>query len=103
MNMALIGEQDMVFPFKAFGIEVFPANNSEEGERIIRELLKKGGYAFLFVSETIYSGLSKIISEVRKMPSPGIIPVPSVKGRTNVSMENLREIIRKAIGIDIGG
>ncbi len=103
MKMALIGEQDMVFPFKAFGIEVFPVDNVEEGEKIIRKLLGENDYAFLFVSEGIYPGLKDIVNEVRKIPYPGIIPVPGVKGRTNISIENLREIIRKAIGIDIGG
>jgi len=103
MKIALIGEQDMVFPFKAFGIEVYPVKEPKTGEEIIRKLLGDSDYAFLFVSETIYPDIKDIVDEVRKIPYPGIIPVPGIKGKSKVSMENLREIIRKAIGIDIGG
>ena len=101
MKIAMVGEKDAIYPFKPLGIEIYPVVNGKDAYESVKSLVK-GEYGLIFVSEKFYVHLGELIEEVAVKPYPGIIPIPGSGGSIGIALEQLRETIKKAVGVDIG-
>lgn len=99
-NIAVIGDRDSVLCFKAVGVEVFPARNPGEAEKIFRRLLKEK-YVVIFITEQLAKGLEEELEEVAYKPLPSVVLIPNNKGSLGLASARIRETVKKAVGADI--
>ena len=99
-NVICIGNKNVVMPYSAVGFDIRVVSNAEEAIRAVNEALK-GKYSLIFVQEDYYEEISEIIEKTMESAIPVISAIPGPLGASGKAFENLREIIKKAIGADI--
>jgi len=83
------------------GVECYVARNDEEASMLVRQLLKK--VDVLMIDEDLYAKLSQIIrreSENLRKP-PLVVVLPSFSGPKHVVVNELKELINKAVGVEL--
>jgi V/A-type H+-transporting ATPase subunit F len=98
-KIAVIGHPSSVWGFKRLGWDVF-----EVEEKIppgIISFLKKGDYAIIFITEDIAAEIKEKLEEVHYEALPSIVTLPTLKENRFLGKQELKEIIRKAIGAEI--
>ena len=63
--------------------------------------MAESGYAVIFITEALASGLENELERYRTRPLPAIVPIPGVKGNTGMGMKNVSRSVQKAVGSDI--
>lgn len=100
-KVAVIGEEGFIQPFKASGLSVFTAQRGEY-QSLVRRLTREG-YGVVFFEENFIEELSDILEEAKSSPLPCLIPIPKLREKTRerLAMARLKNIIKKAVGVDI--
>ena len=98
-KIAVVGNKDIILAFKAIGMDVYSAENTDEGENIIKKISKE--YAVIFLTEDIARGMEDTLSKYKSKPYPAIIPIPSHEGSTGYGMDSIKKDVEKAVGTDI--
>ncbi len=98
MKIAVIGPESGIIPFRAIGADTYPAG--EKPDEIVREVLGRD-YGIVFITEDTIKRLEdrKIIMETEI----NVVPIPGVGGETGFGRERIRELIKRAVGVDLGG
>ncbi len=99
---AVIGDQDSILGFNALGIDVFVQERPDAASRIIDELAD-GGYAVIFITEPLAEQIRDKLAYYRDKKIPALVPIPSVRGDTGMGMQQVKDSVQKAVGIDILG
>ncbi len=97
---AVIGDQDSILAFNALGMDIFTAEKAEIAARLIDQLAGSG-YAVIYITEPVAALVSDRIAYYRERELPAIVPVPSIKGMTGSGMQQVKNSVKKAVGIDI--
>ncbi len=100
-KIGIIGERDSVLCFMALGYGVFDTGSPEEAKKALREWVKSGEYAVIFITEAIARQIEDETEKYKDMPLPAIISLPGIGGREGYGMENIRSAALRAIGADI--
>ena len=101
-KLAAVGEYDVIMPFKAIGIEIHPVTSSKEFIEKVNELINKG-IGVIFLSDKFLDGAESIFDMVSARPLPCLVAIPGPLGATQFSKKRIREIVKKAYGVDIMG
>lgn len=102
--MAALGSYDSILPFKAIGLDVVVV--TDENKDSIGQIMNKfarGGYAALFVEESLFLENQEIVDEVNEATDMCIIPVPNQSGSMGVDLASIRRNVERAVGMDIFG
>ena len=99
-KIAIIGDRDTIWPFKAFGFYLDPLRHINEAKGALEELLKKD-YSIIFVTEEVFKECREEIQKVQTEPLPAIIILPNIQGSQDIGKIELQQAIRTAIGSDI--
>jgi V/A-type H+-transporting ATPase subunit F len=98
--MAVIGDKNSIFAFKAVGVEVFGADTETEAKEIVKTLAKEN-YKVIFITEDLAEKLEEFLNRYRTKTYPAIIPIPKGGTTSGYAMNSLRRDMDKAIGADI--
>ncbi|KPJ49876.1 hypothetical protein AMJ40_04520 [candidate division TA06 bacterium DG_26] len=101
-KMAVVGERELILSFKALGIGVFPVENLNEAEERVKQLVDQG-YSLILVTEGFASGMRELLHTLRMKPGTTITPIPTAAGSEGYALEELKAVLRKAVGVDIFG
>uniref|UniRef100_A0A7C4U7C1 V-type ATP synthase subunit F n=1 Tax=candidate division WOR-3 bacterium TaxID=2052148 RepID=A0A7C4U7C1_UNCW3 len=98
MKVAVFGPKELVLTFKGLGIDVFfkGEKNEEELKKII-----ENGYKLILVSEDVLADIN--YRDYIYLPDITLLPIPGITGKEGIGKSILREILKKAVGIDVGG
>lgn len=99
-QVGVIGDLDSVIAFRALGMTVVEARDGQTALEQMRRLVKED-YAVIYITEDLAEANLSYLEELRARSLPAIIPIPSVSGSTGLGMRQVRESVRKAVGIDI--
>ena len=101
-KIGVIGDNDTIICFKAFGMDIFPASELEPevNRRKINELARDR-YGVIFVTERIAQTITDTIERYNNSPLPAIILIPSIQGSLGIGLKRIRENVEKAVGLDI--
>ncbi len=99
-KIAVIGKTENITGFKAAGVEVFPADGSEEAKKILHSISKKG-YAVILLTEDLAAGMAETLHGYKTQAYPAIIPIPTAKGSGGIGMRGIIEDADKAVGADL--
>ena len=103
-KIAVMGDRDSIFGFASLGMHIFPVDDPAEAEMYVLHAdapEAESGYAVIFITEALASGLENELERYRTRPLPAIVPIPGVKGNTGMGMKNVSRSVQKAVGSDI--
>ena len=101
-KIAVIGREEVVGGFKALGITVLPATDVIQAREKL-EVASGGEYAVLYITEDLAHGLLDEIKELQKRPIPAVVLIPGSGGSTGLAASRMRELVKKAVGLDLLG
>jgi V/A-type H+-transporting ATPase subunit F len=99
-KIGIVGNKDSILGFKALGVRVFPADESEDVENTLKNMIQDD-FSLIYVTEKAAQKAEKLIQSYRESVLPIIIPVPDHSGSLGMGMRSLKETTIKAIGADI--
>ena len=100
MKIAFAGPYDLVFPFKSLGAEII----NTEGRNIdeIKGEIEKSGFSIVFVFESVFKKLMEF-EDLMSSPEINVVPIPGIEGSQGYGKVRIRDMVKKAVGMDIGG
>lgn len=100
MKIAFVGSEDLVFPFKSLGAEIIPVEGKDIED--IKKEIEKSKYAVVFVFEDIFKKLEES-TDITERTDINIVPIPGLKGSKGYGKRRIAEMVKKAVGMEIGG
>jgi len=99
-NIAVIGELECVWPFKAYGATVYPATTAKEAGQAIHDCIKKN-IGVVFITEAAYLLAGAKVEEANALFLPAICVLPSPGGSQGLAEKMIRQATMRAVGADI--
>lgn len=100
LKVAVVGDYDSIVGFNALGMEIFAVEDPIQAS-VRLDKLAENQYAIIFITEPLAAKIPGKIEEYRIKSLPAIVPIPSIRGNLGLGMTELKESVRKAVGIDI--
>lgn len=100
-KIAVLGERDSVLGFKALGLDVFFAEETEAGRERLHSLAKQD-YAIIYVTEQLARQMQADIARYKEQVSPAVILIPGKTGSLGLGAAALQSAVERAVGADIG-
>ena len=100
-KIAVLGDRDSVLGFKALGLDIFPAEGTEEARQTLHKLAKED-YAIIYITEQLATALSADINRYKTSVTPAVILIPGKGGSLGLGAQALQIDIERAVGADIG-
>jgi vacuolar-type H+-ATPase subunit F/Vma7 len=95
--VAVVGRAEVVAPFRAAGLAVFPVEPAQASAEVAR--LVSAGYGIIFYTEDLEETLSGAIRQCSRETMPCLVLLPM--GGAKQGMARLREIVKRAVGADV--
>ena len=99
-KIAVLGDYASIYGFAALGLDTFPVDTPEEGEKILKNLAA-GDYSVIYITEALAAQLKHEIQRLRGQISPAVILIPGVSGNTGAGIEGVKANVEQAVGSDI--
>ena len=99
-KIGILGDRDSIYGFATLGLDTFPVENAEEGERTLKTLAAKD-YAIIYITEELQAQLKDEVEKYNDQKLPAIIPIPGVSGNTGEGLANVSRLVVQAVGSDI--
>ena len=100
-KIGIIGDRDSVLGFMALGFAVNDVSDAEEARVRLREAVRSGEFAVIFITERIAAVIEDEIERYKDLPLPAIVSLPGREGSTGYGMENIKQAAIRAVGADI--
>ncbi len=100
MKIAFAGPYDLVSPFKSLGAEIIDTEDKNIEE--LKNEIESSDFAIVFVFESVFKDLLKF-EELMSSPKINVVPIPGIEGSKGFGQVRIREIVKKAVGMDLGG
>lgn len=101
-RIGAVGSSELMLQFHSAGVKTKYAPTVDEGVKAVAELVRSG-CVIVFVSDDLLEGMGEIISHYSSEPWPVITGFPGKDLETNNSRRIIKNLVRKAVGIDIAG
>ncbi|MHA1754550.1 MAG: V-type ATP synthase subunit F [Candidatus Odinarchaeia archaeon] len=102
MEIAVIGDEDTVLGLKLAGVnQGYIIEDPLEAEKKISELKYQRKVGLIIITEQLAAKIKQLIKNIIKEGFPIIIEIPDKKGPLREEEDPIRELIRKAVGVDI--
>ena len=101
-KIAVIGDRESVLGFRALGLDVFPADETDVKavfNKVVRA--EDPGYAILYITEELTIPLRGEIEALKDELTPAVILIPSKNGTLDLGMTALNNAVERAVGSNI--
>ncbi len=100
--IACVADEDTVLGLKLAGIQKAAiVNDASNARQMIIEFADDQEIAVLIISEEIAAKNEELINSLLERPFPIIIEIPSSKGRVEKEHDTLKELVKRAVGIEL--
>lgn len=101
MKIGILGEKKSVLAFRALGLETFGVSKEEELKGALAVI---GGrdFAVIFITEDIMEKYEKELEPLTREVLPAVLVVPGVRGAGHKGRDNLKRIMERALGSEMG-
>lgn len=99
-KIAFLGDIDTVLGFRALGVETVVPENAEDARGKFAELVKEKT-SIIMITEDMMDDLKEQIEETVHMAIPSVVVLPGIKGTQKRGEDTIRELIIKAVGVDL--
>lgn len=103
MNISVIGDHSTVTGFRLAGVnEGFEVAGGKEALPILKDKFKEKEAGLIIITEKIYGEIEDEIKRLtEKRVTPMIVAIPDSKGFFEERVDPIRELVKKAVGIEI--
>jgi len=98
-EICILGSRELTEPFRGVGLAAAITDADSVLERAVE--LGQGSYKIVFYAEEFYPLLREFLLRRGGGVFPTFIPIPSVGDGERYATQRLRELIKKAIGVDV--
>ena len=98
-KIAVLGDYDSIYGFAALGMEIFPAEDGEEGAGLL-EKLAGSEYGIIYVTEALAAQMRDAIRKYDGQPCPAVLAIPGIAGNTGEGMDRVKSYVERAVGSD---
>lgn len=99
-----VGEKTFILGFKGVGFEIEPADNAESVARILGALAHERNVGLVLLTESMAAENKEAVANFREMNPAAILTViPTHKGSSRGSFEEMRKTVERSIGVDMLG
>lgn len=98
--MAVAGPASVLAPLRAAGLTVVDCSPGPAAAGKVEELIA-GGNRVVFYAKELEPSLEHLISRYRGAALPCLMPLPT--GTMSSDSTRLRELVKRAVGVDIAG
>jgi len=99
-RIAFIGDADSVLGFSALGVETVVPENADSAREQFARLVKEKT-SIIMITEDMMDNLQEQIDETVHMAIPSVVVLPGIKGTQKRGEDTIRELIIKAVGVDL--
>jgi V/A-type H+-transporting ATPase subunit F len=101
-KIAVIGDRDTVTGFRLVGVsECAISTTPEETRGLLYQFFRDPTMGLIMITEPLAAEVEDTIVELSQSPVPVILLVPDRDGTTGAYETVLKELIRRAVGIEI--
>ncbi len=101
-KIAVIGDRDTVMGFQMTGVRMCTvATTPDETLSALIDYYRDPQVGLIIITEPLAKSVEQKILEISEFPVPVILLIPDRNGSTGEYERLLRELVRKAVGIDI--
>lgn len=100
-KIAIMGDSESIKGFAAVGFDLFELDHGEDAEKLLRKAAESGDYGIIYITEEYYAELAKECRRYSERLTPAVIPLPGIKGNTDLGKTRLKGFVEKAVGSDI--
>ncbi|MEM4397542.1 MAG: V-type ATP synthase subunit F [Candidatus Woesearchaeota archaeon] len=97
-ELAVIGDSEFVLGFELIGLNVYEADSSEKLKESFLKAMNDKNIGIIVTND---KSLQKLEPNIKRQVENSVNPVLVVLSDKSGAQENLREMIKKAIGIDL--
>lgn len=98
-KIAIVGEADLVFAFRALGVHTFSPKDVEDARKIMAKI-EKENFALCFVHQRWLEAFKKERKETEKKFCPAVVGFSDYRSLTDDVEKMVREMAVKATGSD---
>lgn len=102
MRIAVMGDRETVAGFELAGVsEGYIAKDDFEAQKALKRIFNMPGIAVVFITADIYPYVKEQVNERRLANEmyPIVVEIPPMGGE--IKEDPIREIVRRAVGIDM--
>ncbi len=100
-RIAIIGDRDTVIGFRMVGVQdAIISTTPEETRRAVLSLARSPETGLILITESLAQDVEDLILELSQSPVPVILLIPDRRGKVGTHENVLRELIRKAVGVE---
>lgn len=99
-KIAVLGDQESVLGFRALGLDVAFAEDSQTAHQELNRLVKED-YTIIYLTEQLAVDLQADIKKYKDSITPAIILIPGKAGSLGLGKSNLKSAVERAVGADI--
>ncbi len=99
-KIAFIGDADSVLGFRALGVETIVPVDADEARKQFTRLVKEKT-SIIMITEDMMDHLQDLIDETIHMAIPSVVVLPGITGTQRRGEDTIRELIIKAVGVDL--
>ncbi len=101
-KIAIVGDRDSVTGFRMVGVrESSIPTTADETRKALLDYFRDPQMGLIIITEPLAMEVEDIILELSEAPIPVILLVPDRQGSTGAYETVLKELIRRAVGIEI--
>lgn len=101
-RISVIGDRDTVTGFRLVGVrECATPQTPEETRDVLMKYFRDPTMGLIMITEPLAAEVEDTIVELSQAPVPVILLIPDRDGSTGAYETVLRELIRRAVGIEI--
>jgi vacuolar-type H+-ATPase subunit F/Vma7 len=98
-RIAVIGDEDLIFPLRAMGVRIFVPDNLEDARRMLKSL-EKENIALCFLHQHFFEPLRKEREALRDKFFPVVAGFSDFRDISDYLADTLKEMAVKATGSD---
>ena len=99
-EICVIGSEALLFPFLQFGFTTYTPPSKEALREYLGEAIRKN-YGIIYIEDSYCFMVSDILDKYRDSLTPIFIPIGEGEEGTSYSRQMTREMIEKAVGINL--
>jgi len=101
LKIIVLGDEDTVAGFKLAGVnEGYVVKTSREVEEVVTKALKDEEVAIIVATEEAIDLAPQAFQSIYTRPRPAIVEIPTKMGSKR-KVDPIRELIRRAIGVEV--
>jgi V/A-type H+-transporting ATPase subunit F len=103
MKISVIGDHSTVTGFRLAGVnEGFEVEEGKEALPILKDKFKEKDSGLIIITEKLYEEIEEDIKRLtEKRVTPMVVAIPDSKGFFEERVDPIKELVRKAVGIEI--